>query len=446
MAVTVDTSADTTAIRPFTIEIPEADLEDLRARIAATRWPEKEGVEDGCKACSWRRCRRSRATGDRVRLAQVRGQAQLVPDFITEIDGLDIHFVHVRSKHEDALPLLVCHGWPGSVIEQMKIVDLLTDPTAHGGSASDAFTWWSRRCRATASRASRPSPAGTRPHRARLGRADEAPRLRAVRGGGRRLWRARHRVHGRRPRRPRPRSRRRRSCWDTTTNFPGVFPPDVDQASGPVARCRPISQPASDARSSSSGPNTSTRLRRAAGDAPADDVRAQRLPCRPGGLPTRPRPEELRADRSRLCRRGRGRPDPRRHPRQRHAVLADEHGSLVLEGVLGVPGLRQLRQRPERHRPGGRERLPGRASRRRGAGRRRRTPTWSTTSRSTAAGTSPPGSSRSCTPPSCARGSGRFGSHDPVRTCAMPTFAGATEWLNRARSRVPPPGWITQSA
>ena len=140
MAVTLQTPADNTAIRPFTIDIPEADLEDLRARIAATRWPEKETVEDASQGVQlatiqaiarywlteydWRRCE---------------ARLNAVPQFITEVDGVDIHFVHVRSKHEDALPLLVCHGWPGSFIEQMKIVDLLTDPTAHGGSASDAF-------------------------------------------------------------------------------------------------------------------------------------------------------------------------------------------------------------------------------------------------------------------------------------------------------------------
>jgi pimeloyl-ACP methyl ester carboxylesterase len=140
MAVMVERPADDTTIRPFTIEIPEAELEDLRARIAATRWPEKETVEDASQGVQlatiqalarywmneydWRKCE---------------ARLNAFPQFITEIDGLDIHFVHVRSKHENALPLVVCHGWPGSVIEQMKIVDLLTDPTAHGGSASDAF-------------------------------------------------------------------------------------------------------------------------------------------------------------------------------------------------------------------------------------------------------------------------------------------------------------------
>src|SRR4051812_48337744 len=127
-------------VRPFTIEFPDADLEELRARLAATRWPERENVEDASqgvqlatfqaiagywlKEYDWRRCE---------------ARLNAVPQFIADIDGVDIHFVYVRSKHEDALPLIVCHGWPGSFIEQMKIVDLLTNPTAHGGSASDAF-------------------------------------------------------------------------------------------------------------------------------------------------------------------------------------------------------------------------------------------------------------------------------------------------------------------
>jgi pimeloyl-ACP methyl ester carboxylesterase len=140
MAVTVERPADNTAIRPFTIDIPEAELEDLRARIAATRWPEKETVDDpsqGVQLATIQALARYWETEYDWRKCEARLNAY--PQFITEIDGLDIHFVHVRSKHENALPLIVCHGWPGSFIEQMKIVDLLTDPTAHGGSASDAF-------------------------------------------------------------------------------------------------------------------------------------------------------------------------------------------------------------------------------------------------------------------------------------------------------------------
>jgi pimeloyl-ACP methyl ester carboxylesterase len=140
MAATVERNAGDTLLRPFTVNFPEADLQDLRARIAATRWPEKETVEDDSQGVplalmqdlaghwqteyDWRRCE---------------ARLNAVPNFVTEIDGLDIHFIHVRSKHEDALPIVVCHGWPGSIVEQLKLIGPLTDPTAHGASAADAF-------------------------------------------------------------------------------------------------------------------------------------------------------------------------------------------------------------------------------------------------------------------------------------------------------------------
>jgi len=128
------------AIRQFKINVPEAELAELRKRINATRWPERETVADDsqgvplamiqelarywAKDYDWRKCE---------------ARLNALPQFMTEIDGLDIHFIHVRSKHENALPMIVTHGWPGSVIEQLKIVDPLTNPTAHGASASDAF-------------------------------------------------------------------------------------------------------------------------------------------------------------------------------------------------------------------------------------------------------------------------------------------------------------------
>jgi pimeloyl-ACP methyl ester carboxylesterase len=142
MATPVDEQAagTDTVLRPFTIETPEADLEDLRARLAATRWPEKETADDqsqGPQLATMQALARYWQTQYDWRKCEARLNS--VPNFITEIDGLDIHFIHVRSKHDDALPLIVTHGWPGSVIEQLKIIDLLTDPTAHGASASDAF-------------------------------------------------------------------------------------------------------------------------------------------------------------------------------------------------------------------------------------------------------------------------------------------------------------------
>ncbi|MEM5402124.1 epoxide hydrolase [Paraburkholderia unamae] len=133
-------NGDKTAIRPLRVHVPEAQLVDLRRRIKATRWPDKETVNDDSQGVplammqevarhwstdyDWRRCE---------------AKLNSLPNYVTEIDGLDIHFIHVRSKHENAMPLIVTHGWPGSVIEQFKIIDPLTNPTAYGASASDAF-------------------------------------------------------------------------------------------------------------------------------------------------------------------------------------------------------------------------------------------------------------------------------------------------------------------
>jgi pimeloyl-ACP methyl ester carboxylesterase len=132
---------DSNAIRPFTVPtVPQSALDDLRRRIKATRWPEKETVTDASqgvqlatmqklasywgKDYDWRRCE---------------AKLKALPNFITTIDGLDIHFIHVRSKNPNALPIIITHGWPGSIVEQLKIIDLLTNPTAHGGKAEDAF-------------------------------------------------------------------------------------------------------------------------------------------------------------------------------------------------------------------------------------------------------------------------------------------------------------------
>ena len=131
---------EATAIRPFQVNTPEAELTELRRRILATRFPEKETVTDfsqGVPLATTQKLARYWATEYDWRKVEARLNA--VPNFITEIDGLDIHFIHVRSKHENALPMLVSHGWPGSIIEQLKIVDPLVNPTAHGGTAADAF-------------------------------------------------------------------------------------------------------------------------------------------------------------------------------------------------------------------------------------------------------------------------------------------------------------------
>jgi pimeloyl-ACP methyl ester carboxylesterase len=133
-------AAEDTVVRPFELKVPEEQLVDLRRRVLATRWPEKETVTDesqGVQLSTTQKLARYWATDYDWRKAEARLKA--LPQFITEIDGLDIHFIHVRSKHENALPIIVTHGWPGSIIEQLKIIEPLTDPTAHGGSAADAF-------------------------------------------------------------------------------------------------------------------------------------------------------------------------------------------------------------------------------------------------------------------------------------------------------------------
>jgi len=128
-------------IRPFHIDmVPESELADLRRRIVATRWPERETVQDqsqGVQLATTQALARYWATDYDWR--KVEAKLSALPNFMTEIDGLDIHFIHVRSKHDNALPMIVTHGWPGSIIEQMKIIEPLTDPTAHGGNETDAF-------------------------------------------------------------------------------------------------------------------------------------------------------------------------------------------------------------------------------------------------------------------------------------------------------------------
>jgi pimeloyl-ACP methyl ester carboxylesterase len=140
MSVMTEQPTGTAAIRPFHVDFPDEVLDDLRRRIAATKWPEKETVPDhsqGVPLAMIRKLAGYWATDYDWRKCEATLSA--LPQFITEIDGLDIHFLHVQSGHEDALPLVINHGWPGSIIEQLKIIDPLTNPTAHGGSARDAF-------------------------------------------------------------------------------------------------------------------------------------------------------------------------------------------------------------------------------------------------------------------------------------------------------------------
>src|SRR5215207_9229440 len=141
MGATASTgSAAAEEIREFAVEVPEGQLEDLRTRINATQWPERETVGDSSQGVpleTMQELARYWATDYDWRTCEA--ELNALPQFITEIDGLEIHFIHARSQHEDALPLVVNHGWPGSIIEQLKIIDPLTNPTAYGASAGDAF-------------------------------------------------------------------------------------------------------------------------------------------------------------------------------------------------------------------------------------------------------------------------------------------------------------------
>ena len=191
--------SDESAIRPFPVNVPEAELTELRRRINATKWPERETVTDatqGVQLATMQALARYWATEYDWRKIEARLNA--LPQFITEIDGLDIHFIHVRSKHENAMPLIVTHGWPGSIIEQMKIIDPLTNPTAHGGNASDAFDVVIPSMPGYGY-SGKPTTTGWDPaHIARAwDRADEAPRVHEIRGARRRLGRSHHRTHGR---------------------------------------------------------------------------------------------------------------------------------------------------------------------------------------------------------------------------------------------------------
>jgi hypothetical protein len=140
LSIDVAPAATGDAIRPFRIDIPEQDLADLRRRILATRWPDRETVMDqsqGVPSAKLRELAHYWATDYDWRKVEARLNA--LPQFVTTIDGLDIHFIHVRSRHPNALPLIITHGWPGSIIELLKVIDPLTDPVAHGGRAEDAF-------------------------------------------------------------------------------------------------------------------------------------------------------------------------------------------------------------------------------------------------------------------------------------------------------------------
>ena len=363
MSTTAQTATD---IRPFHVDIPEEKLAELRRRIAATRWPSKELVADrsqGVQLATIQELARYWATDYDWRKAEAKLNA--LPQFTTEIDGVDIHFIHVKSAHENALPLIMTHGWPGSVIELLEAVGPLTDPTAHGGRAEDAFHLVLPSLPGYGF-SGEPTEVGWDPGRTAQAWAELMHRLgytRYVAQGG--------------------------DVGASVTDAMGRQAPEglvgihtnllvTALAGGPSRRT-----PRRNARRRRARHIQGERLRLLprAGHAAADDrLRPAGLTRRPGGLDARPRHGQLLQDLPRLCRRAAlGQPHPGPHRRQHHALLADGHRGLGGPVVLGErtsPGsarpARLLRRSRSRSAS---PRSPTRSSRPRAAGSSRAYPT-----------------------------------------------------------------------
>ena len=336
MSATTENSAGATAIRPFTVPVaPEAELEALRARIAATRWPDQELVTDhsqGPKLAvmqelarywaaeyDWRRCE-----------AKLSG----LPHFITEIDGLDIHFIHVRSNHENALPAIITHGWPGSIIELLAIIDPLTNPTAHGGSAADAFDVVIPSLPGYGY-SGKPRETGWGPDRIARAWTELMKRLgytRFVAQGG--DWGAiiTDVMAAQAP----------PELIGMHTNMAGVVPADVSTALArnvlgaggpPPSGLSAEEQP--HVRAAELLLHEGHRLRDRNDYPAADALRDRGLTRRPGRLDAQPRRGQLLRHRGRRRRAPGRQPDPGRSPGQPHVLLADEHRRFPRPGCTG---------------------------------------------------------------------------------------------------------------
>ena len=340
MSTTFDTASE---LRPFRVDVPEEAVDDLRRRVAATRRPSRELVPDrsqGVQLTTIQELARYWTTEYNWHACEARLNA--LPQFTTDIDGVDVHFIHVKSPHPDALPLIMTHGWPGSVIELLEAVGPLTDPTAHGGSAEDAFDLVLPSLPGYGF-SSEPAEIGWDPDRIARAWAELMRRLGythyVAQGGD--VGSAVTDAMGRQ-----------------AAGLLGIHLNLLLTALGGPAPRRRLREGTRGARRDRHVQHQRQRLLPRAGHAAADDrLRAAGLTRRAGGLDARPRHRQLREDHPRLRRRpARGQPYPGQDRRQHHALLADRHRGLGRPGVLGDragPG--------SRRRPGAAGRLgPGR--------------------------------------------------------------------------------------
>jgi hypothetical protein len=337
----VSTAVETiTEIRPFQVEIPEEKIDDLRRRIAATRWPSKELVDDRSQGVQLATLK---ALADfwtsEYDFSRVEARLNAVPQFTTEIDGVEIHFIHVRSQHEDALPLVMTHGWPGSVIELLETIGPLTDPTAHGGSADEAFHLVLPSLPGYGF-SGEPREIGWYTGRVAQAWAELMHRLgytRYVAQGGDQGAAVTDDMGRQGP-----------------EGLVGIHMNLLRTALGSVAGLPAESEQeraALDADVQKDGLWLLPRAEHATAD---DRLRTAGFPSRPGGLGARPRHGQLLQDLEGVRRRAALRqPQPRQHPRQHHAVLADGYrglrGAVVLGGRTGRSARRRASAACSRH-------------------------------------------------------------------------------------------------